>query len=206
MKATKVMYETRVAAGVLGQRPKLIRQEFDRVLGRQNRPEGRRWLGFRDVLYFQLKKELELEGLNVDPDERQQLYWALSKRQSATGPWRRVGMRLQRSGLVAVTFDLGPIARLSSRQLRAYRRGQLQVVQDPAICGGAPVFKGTRIPVEQVVEQLRSGVPMEEIQEDFPSLSETALLYADLLSRMEKEPGRPRKQLQMRRMADEAAD
>ena len=202
----KTFYETRVAAGVLGQRPKSIRQEFDRVLGRPVKSGRRLRLAFRDVLYFQLKRELELEGINFEPSERRQLYSALWRRHGAAGSWQRTGMRLKRSGAVSITFDLGPIAKLSSSQLRAYRRGSLQVVRDSNICAGVPVFRGTRIPVEQVVEQLRSGVAVEEIREDYPTLSATALQYAALLSRMEKEPGRPRKPLQIRRVAEEAAD
>lgn len=202
----KASYETRVAAGVVGQSSKAIRQEFDRVLGFSPRRAGRLRLTFRDVVYFQLKKELELEGLSVDPKERQQLYQVLSRKQGVAGRWQRSGMRLRRGGSVPISFDLGSIVKSSSTRLRAYQLGRAEIVRDPAICGGAPVFKGTRVPVEQVVEQFRNGVTPEEIREDYPGLSAWALEYAALQARMEKKPGRPRKPLALRRVANEAAD
>lgn len=52
------------------------------------------------------------------------------------------------------------------------------VERNPAICSGQLVFSGTRIPVAVVVEQLRAGVSLSELQEDFPQLSRTALDYA----------------------------
>ena len=202
----KVSYETRVAAGVLNQQAKAIRQEFDRVLGRPVRQGGRLRLGFRDVLYFQLKKELEREGINFDPSERRQLHSVLRHKSGRVGSWQRSGMHLRRAGTVSVSFDLGPIVKSSSSQLRAYYRGRQQVVRDPGICAGVPVFRGTRVPVEQVVELIRNGIALDEIREDYPGLSETALNYAALLARMEKKPGRPPKSLQLRRAVDEAAD
>ena len=202
----KASYETRVAAGVLNQQAKAIRQEFDRVLGRPVRLGGRLRLGFRDVLYFQLKKELEREGINFDPSERRQLYSLLWQKSGTVGPWQRSGLHVRRAGTVAVSFDLGPIVNSSSSQLRAYCRGRRQVVRDPSICAGVPVFRGTRVPVEQVVELIRNGIALDEIREDYPGLSETALNYAALLARMEKKPGRPPKPLQLRRAVDEAAD
>lgn len=199
-------YQTRVAAGVLGQQAKTIRQEFDRVLGRSIRKGGRLQLGFRDVLYFQLKRELEREGISFDPSERRQLYAVLRRKPGRVGPWYRSGMHLRRAGTVSISFDLGPIVKSSSRQLRAYHRGRQKVIRDPAICAGVSVFKGTRVPVEQVVEQIRNGVPPDEIRQDYSGLDETALEYAALLARMEKKPGRPRNPLQIRRTADEVAD
>jgi len=71
--------------------------------------------------------------------------------------------------------------------------------QRPDICSGAPVFKGTRVPVAQVVEQLRAGVPLSEIKEDYPQLSSAALAYAQLQSRLGNAPGRPAGALKIRR-------
>jgi uncharacterized protein (DUF433 family) len=52
------------------------------------------------------------------------------------------------------------------------------VERNPTICSGQLVFSNTRIPVAVVVEQLRAGVSLSELQEDFPQLSRTALDYA----------------------------
>jgi uncharacterized protein (DUF433 family) len=186
----------------------MIRQEYQRVLGGSVKgPRGARLsMGFRDVVYFCFKTELESEGISFDPEERQKLYKALTSRRGSGGRWLRVGGRLQRTGNVPVSFDLGPIVKKSSNQLRAYKLGQAIIEKNSGVCGGVPVFKGTRIPVVQIVEQIRSGVSLEEVREDYPGLSKVALQYAAMMAQVGKAPGRPRKPLQIRRSLGAAAD
>lgn len=45
------------------------------------------------------------------------------------------------------------------------------VVVDPEILGGAPVFKGTRVPVRTLFEYLESDYTLEEFLDCFPSVS-----------------------------------
>jgi uncharacterized protein (DUF433 family) len=73
------------------------------------------------------------------------------------------------------------------------------VESNPAICSGQPVFRGTRIPVGVVVEQLRSGVSRTDLEADFPQLSRQALDYAQIQARLPKPPGRPRQPLTLQR-------
>lgn len=44
------------------------------------------------------------------------------------------------------------------------------VRRDPAIMGGEPCFRGTRIPVSVLFANLEAGVPLEEILESYPTL------------------------------------
>lgn len=46
------------------------------------------------------------------------------------------------------------------------------IVRDPNICGGAPVIKGTRMPVRTILASLAAGDWIEEILADFPTLQE----------------------------------
>ena len=61
------------------------------------------------------------------------------------------------------------------------------IVVDSAICHGKPTFKGTRIMVWQVLEMLQDGTKIEEILEDFPSLTrghiKAALQYSVSLTK-----------------------
>ena len=41
------------------------------------------------------------------------------------------------------------------------------IVTDPQICHGQPTFRGTRIMVAQVLEQVASGMPWEAIVEEW---------------------------------------
>ena len=45
------------------------------------------------------------------------------------------------------------------------------IVRDPQICGGQPVFKGTRVTLRTVLASLADGDCVEQILADFPSLT-----------------------------------
>ena len=45
-----------------------------------------------------------------------------------------------------------------------------RIVRDPYICGGQPVFKGTRVILRTVLASLADGDSIEEILEAFPTL------------------------------------
>ena len=54
------------------------------------------------------------------------------------------------------------------------RRGDMSVVElypgvvsDPAILGGKPVIKGTRVPVAQVLGQLAGGISHDELEREY---------------------------------------
>ena len=42
---------------------------------------------------------------------------------------------------------------------------------DPEILGGTVVFKGTRVPLQNLIDYLEGGYCLEEFLEDFPSVS-----------------------------------
>ena len=46
------------------------------------------------------------------------------------------------------------------------------IIRDPKICGGEPVIKGTRVTIRTVLASLAEGARVEDILEDFPTLTE----------------------------------
>ena len=53
--------------------------------------------------------------------------------------------------------------------------------RDSEILGGTPVFVGTRVPVESLVQHLKHGKRLEEFLDDFPSVRrEQAEAFLDL--------------------------
>ena len=42
---------------------------------------------------------------------------------------------------------------------------------DPEIMGGTPVFVGTRVPFQTLLDYLETGDPLSEFLEDFPTVS-----------------------------------
>jgi uncharacterized protein (DUF433 family) len=45
------------------------------------------------------------------------------------------------------------------------------VHSDPDILGGTPVFVGTRVPLQVLIDYLEGGHSLEEFLDDFPSVS-----------------------------------
>jgi uncharacterized protein (DUF433 family) len=53
------------------------------------------------------------------------------------------------------------------------------VTTDPEIMGGTPVFTGTRVPIESLIQHLSAGDSLDDFLEGFPSIKReqtTALL------------------------------
>ena len=46
-----------------------------------------------------------------------------------------------------------------------------RIVRHPKICGGEPVIKGTRVTLRTVLASLAEGASVEEMLEDFPTLT-----------------------------------
>ena len=46
-----------------------------------------------------------------------------------------------------------------------------RIVRDPEICGGQPTIKGTRVLVLDILDWLKEGKSLEDILENFPSLT-----------------------------------
>jgi uncharacterized protein (DUF433 family) len=47
---------------------------------------------------------------------------------------------------------------------------QLPVAADPEIVSGALVFRGTRVPVDALIENLEAGLTLDEFLENFPTV------------------------------------
>lgn len=57
------------------------------------------------------------------------------------------------------------------------------VHSDPEILGGTPVFVGTRVPVQALIDYLEGGHPLADFLEDFPSVSRDQAVAALELAR-----------------------
>jgi uncharacterized protein (DUF433 family) len=52
------------------------------------------------------------------------------------------------------------------------------IVKNPEILGGMPVFRGTRVPIQNLFDYLEGGETLEEFLEGFPTVSREAALDA----------------------------
>ena len=52
------------------------------------------------------------------------------------------------------------------------------IISDPDILGGTPCFRGTRVPVDSLIDYLEAGDTLDEFLDNFPSVSREAAIAA----------------------------
>ena len=58
------------------------------------------------------------------------------------------------------------------------------ITSDPNRLGGTPVFAGTRVPVNTLIEYLEAGHPLDQFLDDYPSVTrEHAIAVLELAKR-----------------------
>ncbi|MGD0191315.1 MAG: DUF433 domain-containing protein [Rhizomicrobium sp.] len=83
------------------------------------------------------------------------------------------------------------VTRADERQAKL-AQARAMVVEDPDILGGAPVIKGTRIPVHDVAASIAAGLPASRIKTAYPGLNDRKLELAQLYAEAVPLRGRPK--------------
>lgn len=52
------------------------------------------------------------------------------------------------------------------------------ITRDPDLLGGTPVFRGTRVPFQAILDCLEGGETLGEFLEDFPAVTREAAVHA----------------------------
>jgi uncharacterized protein (DUF433 family) len=52
------------------------------------------------------------------------------------------------------------------------------IIRDPEVLGGTPVFAGTRVPFENLLDYLENGETLDDFLDDFPAVSRKAAVAA----------------------------
>jgi uncharacterized protein (DUF433 family) len=52
------------------------------------------------------------------------------------------------------------------------------IIKDMNILGGTPVFRGTRVPFQALLDYLEGGQSLEEFLDDFPTVTRVAAIAA----------------------------
>ena len=50
------------------------------------------------------------------------------------------------------------------------------IISHPEILGGTPVFAGTRVPIKNLTDSLEAGDSIDDLLEDFPSVSRAQVI------------------------------
>ena len=56
--------------------------------------------------------------------------------------------------------------------------GHEVIVKDPDVLGGTPVFRGTRVPFQALLDYLEGGETLDEFIDDFPTVTRQAAISA----------------------------
>ena len=95
----------------------------------------------------------------------------LNDSDAAGRPWLRQSVESQRS--------LGPqLSRHEARYSTRVNSDTRAVHSDPEIMGGTPVFAGTRVPFQTLLDYLEAGDPLGDFLEDFPTVSRALAVAA----------------------------
>jgi uncharacterized protein (DUF433 family) len=52
------------------------------------------------------------------------------------------------------------------------------ITRDPEVLGGTPVFRGTRVPFQSLLDYLEGGQTLDEFLDDFPTVTRDAAVHA----------------------------
>jgi uncharacterized protein (DUF433 family) len=130
------------------------------------------------VLLRQIEVQLPLRA------KRRLRAWLADRGAEAVGSEFELSTALR----VAMTED---VARAIERADEYVRLRDRYIKRDPAIMGGEPVIRGTRIPVRTVAGLIEQGESREVMREDFPQVPEEAYAVAVLWTHANPRRGRP---------------
>lgn len=71
---------------------------------------------------------------------------------------------------------LGPRRKGRNNEGAILARMEGRIIIDAAVCGGQPVVRGTRITARTILEFLAAGDTLEDVLEEFPSLTREDVL------------------------------
>lgn len=89
---------------------------------------------------------------------------------------------------IAMTED---VAQTVERAESYVRLRDLYIERNPAVMGGEPVIKGTRVPVRTIASLIEMGETHEVLREDYPHIPEEAYSVAVLWAHANPRRGRP---------------
>jgi uncharacterized protein (DUF433 family) len=159
---------------------KAVNNAIDKKTVSARRARGGRLLDRPALLSLALERRL---AGDTTPEFRRRLFAEI-----AAAPKRRA------ITLGALKIDLIEPRREVTQRVKELRRAQRLVTVDPETMGGAPVFRGTRVPVHLIDEKLRRGETPERLREDYPRVTEEMIRLAPTYSAAHPLRGRPRKQ------------
>lgn len=91
-----------------------------------------------------------------------------------------------------LAIDLAPFVKGTKEGMDRLVAARELVTADPAVLGGTPAIRGTRIPVHDVAASVAAGIPLDRILAAYPSLNADKIELAKIYADANPPRGRPR--------------
>lgn len=91
-----------------------------------------------------------------------------------------------------LTIDLAPYWKRTWEQFDRLTAARNLIETDPDVLGGAPVIRGTRVPVYDVAASVAAGLTKDRIRKAYPSLDSDKIELAVIYAKANPVRGRPR--------------
>jgi uncharacterized protein (DUF433 family) len=158
-----------------------VNKAVEQRVAKARRRRGRTMLAADEAAALALLSELPVPlSIQLKRDLRN---WIVNR-----SPESSEEFELSRALRVAMTESAADVARKASEYVRLREK---YIELDPDRMGGAPVIRGTRVPVRTLAKLVEGGESGKALKEDFPHIPEEAYDVAVLWSRGNPQRGRP---------------
>ena len=158
-----------------------VNKALEQRVAKAQRQRGRTLLMADEAAALALLSELPI-SLSIK-FKREVRNWIVKR-----NPAKAEEFELSRALRVAMTENAADVAK---RAFEYVRLREKYVEADPAKMGGAPVIRGTRVPVRTLAQLVEGGEDRRILREDFPHIPEEAYDVAVLWARGNPRRGRP---------------
>ena len=92
-----------------------------------------------------------------------------------------------------VAVDMRPFVQDAFNRVKEVAQAEALVTTDQEVMGGAPVFAGTRVPLDIVLSSLSRGIAEDRLKASYPFLTEAHIQAARVYEEVHPRRGRPRR-------------
>lgn len=158
-----------------------VNKALEQRVAKARRQRGRTLLAADEAAALALLSELPV-NLSIKL-KREVRNWIVKR-----NPASAEEFELSRALRIAMTENAADVAKRAFDYVRLRNK---YVEVDPGKMGGAPVIRGTRVPVRTLAQLVEGGESREALEEDYPHIPEEAYDVAVLWARGNPPRGRP---------------